>query len=363
MDTMKPLVGRITHAVAVLTLTSSVLVACSADNGNPFAVSMIAAGAQAISNNNIVQGNRARASSALDAANAQTCAAAAPFRQAAQTEFDAATASAQQSQDILAKVQQAADAASAAKTKMSTMKALIERNRSELQELRDGLKIDSTTNVADLVDRAQAFINEDAYRDHTRDILAAADDFRDSIRTDQNLKNLAGFNDGADNIEQLSSDFQTAAEQYNVDRRALHNLTVSLPSNRDIQFSQLSYRHQRRLDSWIWKISTMSDSSDLLSKRDNPWQKIQGWANISIRNAENFVFQQTSVMAKLADQTWVNSAEATRNAWLAVEACGGPLPPNLPALDEPFGIADNPFRSIPNPVPGRNDTFWDISSP
>jgi hypothetical protein len=58
----------------------------------------------------------------------------------------------------------------------------------------------------------------------------------------------------------------------------------------------------------------------------------------------------------IADQTQVLAAEATRNAWLAVDACGGTLPADLPPLA-------SPFDSRPELIPTWSSTFWDISSP
>jgi hypothetical protein len=60
--------------------------------------------------------------------------------------------------------------------------------------------------------------------------------------------------------------------------------------------------------------------------------------------------------AIIADRTQEQSAEATRNAWLAVEACGGTLSADLPSLASPFDSA-HPM------IPEWNTTFWDISSP
>ena len=53
----------------------------------------------------------------------------------------------------------------------------------------------------------------------------------------------------------------------------------------------------------------------------------------------------------------VNSAaaEATRNAHLAEQACGGSVPPEH--------IYRSPFDNQPGAYPDWNDTFWDISSP
>ena len=59
---------------------------------------------------------------------------------------------------------------------------------------------------------------------------------------------------------------------------------------------------------------------------------------------------------ELADESRAHAAEATRQAWLAHEACGGELPEDFPDVE-------NPFDSGSRRIPDWSSTFWDISSP
>jgi hypothetical protein len=55
------------------------------------------------------------------------------------------------------------------------------------------------------------------------------------------------------------------------------------------------------------------------------------------------------------DAASLAAAETTRNAHLAAQACGAPVPPQ--------SVFSSPFDGLANPYPTWDSTFWDISSP
>ena len=77
---------------------------------------------------------------------------------------------------------------------------------------------------------------------------------------------------------------------------------------------------------------------------------------------KDHMFDTAAELADLADQSRADAANAQRNLWLAAQACGQPLPPDLPPLDQPMAW-ENPFGTAFTPVPDWNSTFWDFSSP
>lgn len=311
---------------------------------------------QAKKNVDTVQENLETANNALNVANAQTCDAAAPFRAKAELAQATAAGYEQQAAAIGQQMETATEHQATAQGFATRISELKDEHRPGFQDAINSLgdhfngsQLISTSPHETVVEKAN-----DLYTillEVNVDLLTISEDFS-ALVTTPGLTDWArprpdGFlhlnPDGLDKSGKPPPDPEGDAVALSMETEALHN-----------RMSTLNDDSQSFDDQMFNLLSTARDASHILNGI-SPLHTGFRWLE-STQEAINYFFLQAAEdTAVLAELSFVQSGEATRNAWLAVEACGGELPTDLPPLN-------SPFEDVPD-VPSPNSTFFDISSP
>ncbi|MCB2101992.1 MAG: hypothetical protein KDE22_14035 [Rhodobacterales bacterium] len=331
------------------------------------------AGAIGLQSNALTQGNAEQAQTALSKAMEQTCAAAGPYQQAAQTAATAAQSKADQAQDLADEIQAGIGFQATANGFLSQLNAINDSEREQTDAAADALsslfglpaynaagvqvgidfgKFKQDTLVETAIERTTDAFNAHLRRAHA--MYSEAVKLQDSLATPEVQAFLASQNPGFD-VNQAVADLVAGYDSYMQEAGALLGETIHI--NTDVGFvSQLTDSDRRDLQKWSLAVKSLGP---LYGTRDT-WRTLRDWIggnSQGVIGQYNIMFNSNARdLRVLADDSHTDSAEATRNAWLAIEACGGTIPPDVGPLDSPFG-------SVPGPYPSRNDTFWDISSP
>ena len=323
----------------------------------------------------LAQDNMARAQSALASANS-ACAAASSSQQASASSYLAAATSASEMATANASAagaaQQKVDQAAAAAGSSSQFLSQI----TELKEERFPALEEKYWHFAQFFQPSGAGPREDVY---VGQMATASDDlfgelweFRRDLLVISETVTQAAYSPelqqwaaehpsdpGDPTPADLAAALEQATETLHQDVTALEGREVSVDSY-DMLVSDLSET------AILSNTSERSNFRDLMNDlQDTAWDAMEivdnelndavRWLNDVNRNATQSANDAAEDVTQLADSSYEQSAEATRNAWLAIEACGGEIPPDLPPLQ-------GPFSSVPS-IPDWNSTFWFISSP
>ncbi len=281
--------------------------------------------------------NAETARNAANAAAGATCDAAAPYRAQAEFAAQVAEGEAQLAAEVAAKADAAFNLMGSADNLLSQMSDLRSQSAAGLEApqaaflrfFRDGNLL-NTANPDNMLDTANDYLT--ALRQSKTNLQIATDAFSDALATTK----LGDWITDPEDAGALATDMQQLNEE----------LSLALGQAQSAQGFG-SFQDQ------------MEALRNVGARMDVAWRRLNWKVGGAIRNAKenlrSFVFQSRSQVSNLSYSTYLQAAEATRNAWLAIEACGGDIPPDLPPLDSPFQwISD---------TPAWNSTFWDISSP
>ncbi|MCA9506509.1 MAG: hypothetical protein R3F16_22975 [Myxococcota bacterium] len=322
-------------------------------------------------NDAIVQGNAEKAADALERAAAETCAEAAPYRSAAEQAGGPVAAMAEESstirEDFQTEMAQQDRAAQIASQFTSRRDQSWDAFRAAQDELREIARVHyyddqgqpigvvygelrDTTSVGRVWDSMDRLFN--SLRDVSRDLLTAAEDLRFAMRTPEG-DTLAAWGDPEADLPGMLDSLVDGANALNDRWIALTMDEVRIPSDRSTLVGGMDGSDRRALEDLLGQL--MSGASDATTLRRESESAVAYFSGMQERFERSRV-EKTRRTVDIADETGRLAAEAMRNAWLAVEACGGEVPP------EYGGLIRDPFDEY-RAIPQWNSTFWDISSP
>ena len=330
--------------------------------------------------NQIAQENNQRAQKALAVALEQTCDAAQPYRDAAQNAAAASATLAAQSASQTKDIKTALDQRGALTNFLSQSQRKIDESWSAYESARaqfehnmgEGLLVIGTLNLGNVIADAgaytQAMINVGrAYETVAMDLESLAAEMGGKI--DNYLPEGVS-------LGKLATDLRTSSKsQLDEIINYATSTEYDVPADTNIRVDQLSNAaniftgksmwssFQKTMQNHVMTGSSLrSDNPFNRNPADKDWNEVRTALEWAVGkpgtggSIDAGIVDTNDQIATITDRTQELSAEATRNAWLAVEACGGTLPSDLPPLA-------SPFDGRPDLIPGWNSTFWDISSP
>lgn len=356
-------------AVAALAIAAMLLTGCTI---NPSATSI--AHLLAPRNATIADGHADQAEAALAKANAQTCDAAAPFRAHAQLKAEEARGYSDQAQSIADAVRASYEQSAAATTLIADIDAKLAAHKAEydtaLASFRQhfgehrvtddsrrkpyfhaGLK--SSANVAAVMADAGNYVHHLARHAHGLESVA------DRMSEDSAIAALEkwvappqGLGALRDGLKAASNDLlQTTSRGYTTE----FTLPAD-PADRNIPVSQLNDSQ-----SFDGSMSDLTGADLKVRALTERLQVARTWLEQVNEQIRIFGADGAEKTAELADLANTAAADATANAWKAIEACGGEIPADVANL---LGDSYSPFGDQGAPsIPAWNSTFWSISSP
>jgi hypothetical protein len=325
-------------------------------------------------NATIADGHADQAEAALARANAQACDAAAPFRAHAQLKAAEARGYSDQAQSIADSVRASYEQSALATTLIADIDAKLAAHQAEYssalasfsrhfgeQRVTDdsrqqpyfhgGLK--SSANVAAVMDDAGNYVYHLARHAHGLESIASR------LGEDPAIAALDKWATPPQGLAALTGELTTASDDLLQATGRGYTTEFTVPADhadRNILVSQLD--DSRSFD------KTMLDLKGADSKVQALTEKLQGaqsWLEQVNEQIRIFGADGAEKTAGLADLANTAAADATANAWKAIEACGGEIPAEVADLlgdsYSPFGDQDTPS------IPAWNSTFWSISSP
>ena len=337
--------------------------------------------------NNIVQGNAERANYSADFAKEQTCPAATPFRTQARVKANQAQAAAEESAQLSQELRDLLERRGQIVGMMQSMQTRLDQKRAPLEaayaEFASVYALGEQARLRDAIPAMDKVAETaDAYG---REMLAIADEFEAFAINPDNQGVLDGvFDDPA----ATATDLRLKAEEMKSNIQLAGNREYSVPENPrspedyDDPSDWVPYNDQMRLVDFKIPDGLRQNEWDFTDEFDSTWaamthvslmgnvlvgEGIRSPAQVAVQEiltkleatGEDLLSQmspKSDRITELADQSRELAAEATRQAWLAHEACGGELPEDFPDVD-------NPFDDRPTGIPDWSSTFWDISSP
>ncbi|MEZ4215173.1 MAG: hypothetical protein R3E88_01725 [Myxococcota bacterium] len=321
-------------------------------------------------NDDVTQGNAQKATNALAHADQQTCAAAAPYRAAAAQAAAPVAALAEESAGIRADFQMEMAQQDLAGRVVAQASSQRDRAWAEFVAARDALDALSTTTRFDAQGRTSAEFGQarstatvgevwsamdvlfDRLRDVSRDLQAAAEDLRFALQTTEGSA-LATAGDPNVDIAATLDALVADATALNDRWIGFTQDEVSLPSDRSTTIGAMDGSDRDALDGLLRDLLDASRDANTVYR---DMTGVFGYLDGVQQAMTNRRAAQTARTTDIANETGRLAAEATRNAWLAVGACGGTVPPEYAEW------VANPFDDYA-PIPQWNSTFWDISSP
>lgn len=334
-------------------------------------------------NAQIAKGHADTAQQAAASANEQTCDAAAPFRAHAELKAAEASGYSEQAQDLANEVQKSFEQA-----------GLISDLRATVTEKMKGAYFDETTGTRSHRDNYQAALESFSnYFGYSYPAAGGGEAYstglRDSVNVAQVMQDAGNF---VFHLARHAYDLENAATaiaeapglaelaQWAAPEQGIAGLVGELTAASDALHAAVSAGYSAELI----VPGDPEDRSILVSQLDDPraFQEAMGnilaaqhrvsalvrkleeadaWLVSADSKIREFGWESAAKTAELSDLANEAAADATSNAWKAVEACGGEVP------DEVRGyLADSysPFGDQESPrIPDWNSTFWDISSP
>jgi hypothetical protein len=323
--------------------------------------------------NPIAQENNQRAQKAMAVALEQTCEAAKPYREAAQSAAAASAALATESNaltnDIRSHVDQQGKLMhflNQSRDKIAASQARLAAAKAEFEKHFRGGRVSPTETLSHVIEDAGAYTQ--AMQDLARTLDQVSGDF-DLLLLANKGKIETYFTDhsGAPlDPNQLATNFRRDSYTWLETMTRFSYTPYSVPADTNIPVGALprptfDVDYNRPGDMYFDFQTTMSQIKSQ-GEHHELTQALGSWAAVADATewaadvADARIGNASDRIAIITDRTQEYSAEATRNAWLAVEACGGTLPEDLPPLSSPFDSANTM-------IPGWDSTFWDISSP
>lgn len=309
-------------------------------------------------NNTVVQADRQKSEAALERAEEQTCPEAEPFQEATREAAASLESLAQESGEILSSVQAAMDQAGTASRIEGQANDRINRNRGAFNVAQGDLygvrNLDARSNqtrpVGQVWEIAETQFN--AVRDRSRDALTAAEDLQMAMATEEGQALLA-WTEPDEDVDGLIRSAIAQANVANDEWIRLASVEVQIPEDRSTRIDQMGGAEVDDLEDHL---DALVDVGDAASEACAAVGQVTLLLNQVQARISHYMNDQSERTAAIAQETGPLAAEATRNAWRAVEACGGEVP------EEHQSWLENPFDDYTT-IPQWNSTFWDISSP
>jgi hypothetical protein len=323
----------------------------------------------------ITTGNNQHAQDAALAAQQQTCSAAQGYRDASQKAAADSAALAAQSAGLASGIKTAIDQRGAVMTYLADSSRRIDAALAAYQSAKAQFEGDFVGDVVNgVLNLRNVVADTGAYSEAIlgvgRAYETAAMDLELLVGTSGTQ--LAQYLPPGVDVVTLAADFR-AQSRILLDGAIANSLAkYDLPANyasiRVDQLSNTAFLDPTKSDFYVYQTFMQSQRSygNAIGDSSNPiagsWAAVRtalsaatgtGGAGGTINAA---IASSNNQLALITDRTQLLSAEAARNAWLAVEACGGTPPSGLPPLASPF---DN----RPELIPSWSSTFWDFSSP
>lgn len=316
----------------------------------------------------IVQSNAQRAKKSAEFAQQQTCPEAAGYRNLSQFKADEAQAAADLSDELAQGIRDALEQRGQILGFVQPAQQRLAESRAELEAAYEQFStVFARGEDARLRDLIPAMGNvQAAAREYGRDLVTVAEDFQAFNATNPGL--LAPH---LPNAEGAASDLRTKANDLLTEVLRVGNTEYTVPTDMSKRLRDFKVPSGLRRDKWDFSDEFESTYEAMLlvdlmgstlvgkGQRDPAqlaWAQVEQTLEGAAESLLETMNTNTRTIRDLADQSQAMSAEATRLAWLAHEACGGELPPDFPDLD-------NPFDNRPTSIPDWSSTFWDISSP